>query len=319
MPALAALRRRFPAAEIYWMVARGLEPLVENHPLVDGVVVFDRQAWKNKRRFARNIFETGTFVRRLSSDKYDLVVDLQGLLRTGLLSKAAGAKVRLGFRGAREGAAMFYTHRIAVDWGSLHAVERYLKLIEALGCDSSRVEFPLFEFERSTELLGELPERFAVMAPSAGKPANRWPAERFGAVAAELDLPVVVVGTNADAEIADALVENSNGNATSIVGRTDIPGLAAVLAKADFVLANDTGPAHLAAAIGTPVAALFGPANPVRTRPYGERNLVIQTDVEIPCWPCNRKEICPEWLCFETLTPDVALSALERWRPKAVR
>jgi lipopolysaccharide heptosyltransferase I len=315
MPTLAALRRRFPDAAIHWVVARGLEPLLETNPLVNELVVFDRQAWKNKTRLAKNIFETGTFVRRLSSDKYDLVVDLQGLLRTGLMSKAAGAKVRIGFRGAREGAAMFYTHRVPVDWKSTHAVERYLKLVEALGCDSSRVEFPLFEFERSTELVKRLPERYAVMAPSAGKPANRWPAERFGAVAARLTLPVVVVGTSADAEIAEKVVENSGGNARSIVGETDIPGLAAVLANAEFVLANDTGPAHLAAAIGTPVAALFGPANPIRTRPYGDKHLVIQTDVEIPCWPCNRKDTCPKWKCFDTLTPEVALSALERWRP----
>jgi len=315
MPALGALRRRFPEASIHWVVAKGLEPLVENHPMIDEVVIFDRRAWKKKRHFAKNVLATGAFVKRLAGEKYDLVVDLQGLLRTGLIVKATSARVRLGFRGAREGATIFYTHRVAVDWKSHHAVVRYLKLLEILGCDSSKVEFTLFPFERETPLLAELPEKFAVMAPSAGKPANRWHAERFGVVAANLAMPVVVVGTSVDAEIADILVANSKGNAVSIVGRTDIPGLAAVLAKADFVLANDTGPAHLAAAAGTPVATIFGPANPERTSPYGERNLVISVTKDLQCSPCNRKVKCEAWTCMESLSPDIVLDALEKWRP----
>ncbi len=310
MPALAAVRRRFPDAEIHWVVAKGLEPLVEDHPMIDEVVIFDRRAWKRRGRLARNLLDTGAFLKKLSRNGYDLALDMQGLLRTGLMAKMSKAPMVLGFRGAREGASLFYHHRIAVDWKTTHAVDRYLKLVEPLGCDISKVEFPLFPFERDIPLTRGLPDRYAVMAPSAGKPANRWPAERFGAVAAGLDIPTVVVGTDVDEEIAEQLVANSAGKAVSITGRTDIKGLAAVLAKAEFVLANDTGPAHLAAAIGTPVAALFGPANPVRTRPYGAKNIVIQTKDRPPCNPCNRKGPCPSWRCFDSLTPEMALEFL---------
>jgi ADP-heptose:LPS heptosyltransferase len=150
------------------------------------------------------------------------------------------------------------------------------------------------------------------MAPSAGKPANQWPAEKFGELASRLSLPSVVIASGGEAGIADTVVAHAKGNAISIAGKTGLKELIPVISRAAFFVCNDTGPMHLAAALNIPVFAVFGPANPVRTGPYGDIHTVIQLD--LPCAPCYAKYPCTryDFRCMKDLSVDQVYDAIYR-------
>lgn len=303
LPVLDVLRRCYPNAEIHWMVARGLEGILENHPMIARLWVVNKDEWKRIGRIRSTLEELRLLFRDLRVEKFDCVIDLQGLLRSGLITKATGAPLRLGFKEAREGSTLFYTHRIA-GGKDIHAVDRYLKTAVYLGCDVNEVRFPLPPFDEKTSHGLPLKGDYAVMAPGARKPVNRWPARRFGVLASLLPLRTVVVGSKGDRKLADEVVKVSKGNAVSVAGRTDIKALVQVIRSARFMVSNDTGPMHIAAALGVPVFALFGPANPLRTGPYGKGHTVIRKD--IPCSPCYRRT-CKSPVCMDMIkTSEVA-------------
>ena len=303
LPVLAVLKSNFPEAEIHWVVAKGLNEVLENHPMISKLWIIDKNKWKKLESVKETFVEITTLQKELKREKFDVVIDLQGLFRTGLISKFTGCKFRIGFKRAREGAALFYTHKVDVDWENIHAVDRYLKLLEPLGCKIDKAEFPMAPYPEACAIMNELPEDYVVIAPSACKEANRWPAERFGQLASKLDLPSVVVSNMADANIADELVAVSEGKAISVAGRTTIMELVAVIKKAKYFISNDTGPMHIAAAMDVPVFAIFGPANPVRTGPYGDIHTIVKAD--IPCSPCYKKKRCARSECLKALTVDL--------------
>jgi len=303
LPVLSVLAENFPKAEIHWVVAKGLHTVLENHSMISKLWVIDKNRWKKLEAVKETFQEISTLRKNLKSENFDVVIDLQGLFRTGLISQFTGSKCRIGFKKAREGAPVFYTHKVDVEWEGIHAIDRYLKLLEPLGCTVNQVKFPFAPFEENIPILKELPSEFAVIAPSAGKAANRWPSERFGKLASRLDIPSVIVSNQADAEIADEVVTASDGKAVSIAGRTSIMELAAVIKKSKFFISNDTGPMHIAAALNIPVFAIFGPANPIRTGPYGDIHTIIKKD--LPCSPCYAKKKCKTWECLKDLTVDM--------------
>jgi lipopolysaccharide heptosyltransferase I len=301
LPFLDALRRRFREAAIHWIIARGLHPLLEGHPLIDRVWVIEKDRWKDLTQVRKTLREVIALWRDLGAEGFDLVIDLQGLLRSGLMARATRAPVIIGFEEAREGSRHFYTHRVR-GGEAIHAVDRYLKLLAPLGIEPEEIRFPF----PPALMVGAgglgLPEIYGVIAPSAGKEANRWPASRFGELARRLPLPTVVVAGKKDAEIADEVAERSGGRARSLGGKTDLAELVAVVRGARFMVSNDTGPMHIAAAFRIPVVAVFGPANPVRTGPYGRIHRIVQQ--ELPCSPCYRKTRCRTWQCMEEISVD---------------
>lgn len=137
------------------------------------------------------------------------------------------------------------------------------------------------------------------MAPGARKPANRWPAPRFGELASVLPVKTVVIGNMDDRILADEVLEASKGKAISIAGKTDLKSMMEVIKGARFMVTNDTGPMHIAVALGIRVFAIFGPADPARTGPYGKGHFVIREDV--PCAPCFRRT-CTDMRCMNDLS-----------------
>ncbi len=310
LPFLAALRTKFPAAEIHWVVARGLHTFLEGHAMINKLWIMDKERWKQLSRFHKIIPEINNFSKALAAEQFDVSIDLSGLLRSGLITFAAGARYRLGFSDSDEGSPFFYTHKIA-GGSQIHAIDRYLKLAALMGCDTSQISQPMPPYQADIPLLSTLPEHFCVMAPSAGKEANRWPADRFGALAASLPLPSVVISTKADAGVVAAVVAASQGKAINLAGKTGLKELMAVIAKSQFFISNDTGPMHIAAALDIPVFAIFGPANPIRTGPYNKQLIdkptaerpshkVIQE--QLPCIPCYRQKPCSHWTCMKNIT-----------------
>ena len=307
LPFLAAVHNRFPQAEIHWVVARGLHRFLEGHPMITKLWIMDKDEWKKIPRLHRSIPEIIRFARGLAAEQFDVSIDLSGLLRSGLITWAAGAWERLGFSDSDEGSPFFYTHKVR-GGENIHAIDRYLKLARLLGCDVSTVEHPMPPMAEAEVDFSCLPERFCVIAPSAGKEANRWPAERFGQLAAGLPLCSVVVSNRADAPVVDEVVAASRGRAISMAGKTGLQELAALISRAEFFISNDTGPMHIAAALGIPVFAIFGPANPVRTGPYGTEHTIIRK--EMSCSPCYRQNPCSHWRCMQDLTVTEVLATI---------
>lgn len=287
LPVLAALRGRFPQAHITWLVKRQWAELVERAEGLDRVwaVGSGPMGWLSA-------------VPRLRAERFDLAVDLQGLLRSALMAWLAGCPARIGFANGREGSPLFYTRRVAVPTPDMHAVDRYLLVAEALG--AARPTPPQFRLVRRPDDQRQVAGALARVGVSPGSPwiamhvsarwpTKRWPAESFAAVADQLDReragPVVLIGGPEDQAAAQAV--QSLARAASVhdlTGQIPLRLLPALLQSASVLVTNDSGPMHVAAAVGTPVVALFGPTSPVRTGPYGPSHRVLTHPV--PCRPC---------------------------------
>ncbi|MGO9613375.1 MAG: lipopolysaccharide heptosyltransferase I [Dissulfurispiraceae bacterium] len=309
LPVLLALSQTFPDAKIHWVVAKGFEEVLEHHPMVAKLLIINKDQWKRKGKIPETLLEMRTLLSELKNESYDLVIDLQGLLRSGLIAYATRAPLRIGFNEAKEGANLFYTHK--VEGGrNVHAVDRYLKIASTLGCDSQGVSFPLplindtEKIKNLKKVLGE----YAVIIPGARWQTKRWPKERFGSLASMLNMKSVLVGSPSDAAIAHYIQTESKGKALSMAGKTDLKELISIIRGASYVISNDSGPMHIAAALGIPVIALFGPTNPVRTGPYGSNHTIITS--EIDCAPCYKKK-CKDIRCMSGISVEVVYNAVK--------
>ena len=307
LPFLNALRHCFPDAEIHWVIAKGLEGLLDQHSMVAKCIVINKDLWKKISRAGDTVAEIRQLYRRLRSEHYDLVVDLQGLLRSGLITLATHAPKRIGFAEAREGSRLFYTTKVLGGRG-LHAVERYMKVAAELGCasDESMVLFPLpqRESDRMMRIRADLHE-YAVIVPGARWRTKIWPAEYFGKVAAGLPVRSVVIGGSGDRVIAEEVVAYSSGHALSLAGETDLSELIELLRGARVVITNDSGPMHIAAALKIPVIAVFGPTSPVLTGPYGKGHVILQS--KEACAPCFKRK-CADMKCMRGIAPEAVIA-----------
>jgi heptosyltransferase I len=312
LPFLNALSKCFSTAEIHWVIAKGFEGLLEGHPMIYRLWIIKKDSWKKVRNARSTIQEIKLLFRQLKQEKYDLVIDLQGLLRSGMITSATGSPLRIGFKEAREGSRVFYTD--TVEGGkNIHAVERYLKMAEFLGCNISEIVFPLPVSKSPSSLIlhpssyDVHPSSFinsdgyAVFIPGARWKTKRWPAEKFGRLASLLNVNTVIIGSKSDSSIADQIVALSNGKAVSLAGKTELKDLINIIGRARFAVSNDSGPMHIAAALGIPVFAIFGPSDPVRTGPYGKGHTIIRSN-EI-CSPCFRKS-CDNVKCMKNVTAE---------------
>jgi heptosyltransferase-1 len=301
LPVLASLREAWPEAYIGWIVAPASASLLLGHPQIDEVLLFDRAAWGRLSRLPRTIVEVAGFVRKLRSRRFDLVVDLQGLLRSALLGFASGSPERVGFAAGREQSHRFYTRGIEVPGGPVHAVDRYMLLAEAVTGENQEVIFPLDlsdeDYEEADGFLtasGLGPHRpVAVLSPGARWSAKRWAPERFAELAGHLrtrlGLEPIILGGPGEEEIVEA-VRQAVSEAAPAAFFTSLRAVAALFARSRLAVTNDSGTMHLAAAAGCPVVALFGPTDPRLTGPYGAGHEVVRHPVE--CSPCFLK-VCP--------------------------
>jgi len=311
LPVLGLLRERFPSARISWLVTPACAGLLDGHPMLHEVIRFDRKGFGSGWKKPAKLIELARFTNELAERKFDLVLDLQGLLRSGWLARATGAAVRVGFANAREFAPVFYTHRVPIDGVDQHAIDRYLKLAAAVGCRvSEKVEFPFATDDTDrrsvTDMLGET-GAFAVLLPGTNWATKRWPASYFAALVEPLrarhGLRTVLAGGTDVAALSEQIPVDLN-----LAGRTTLRQLTALLERATVVVANDSGPMHIAAALGRPLVTLFGPTNPVRTGPFGRPDTVLR--LNLPCSPCYSRR-CSHQSCLTWLTPDAVLRAIE--------
>ena len=318
LPVLAALRRADPGADIAWLASRSFAALLEGHPLLDEVIVFDRARYGKMLRSGRALGDFLRFLRELRRRRFDLVVDLQGLFRSGFLAFASGAEQRVGFAAARESAGLFYTQRVRCPPDARHAVEKNLCVVAALGLRTDRPQFPLglrLEEIRAAKTLlttaagGRPVKTFTAVIPGARWETKRWRAERIAALIDRMheeSLPsCVLLGSAAERPFADRVVAACHSPAIDLVGRTSLRELAALLGLSDRVICHDSGPMHIAAALDKPLVAIFGPTDPACTGPYSPDARIVATPIE--CSPC-RLRTCGHHSCMEQLAVETVLA-----------
>lgn len=291
LPAAATLRARRPDARITWIVERREAAVLAGHPAIDEVVTVDTRAWRRSRGPAGWLAAgraIASLRARLRAGRFDVAVDLQGLLKSGVLVGMTGAPLRIGFdpRHSREMSALFTNRRIVPAPGR-HVVEHYLALVEPVAPGPPVLEFRLpsdpaadAAIDDAFAAAGLKPrDRVAVINPGAGRPDKRWPAERHAAVARRLasdaGARVLVVWGPGEEALGHAIVAGG-GAGVLLAPPTDLHRLIAVLRRASVVVAGDTGPIHLAAALGTPCVGIYGPTAAARNGPYGPGHRTLQ-------------------------------------------
>lgn len=297
MPAVASLRKALPEAWIGWVVEPRWLPLLSNAingagftersaamPLVDAVYLAATREWKKRPVSGKTLGEIASLRRQLRAGRFEICVDMQGSIRSAVIGRMAGAELLAGPADPREKpAAWLYGQRIQAK--TEHVVEQGCEVLSGatgLTLRPGRVELPVDARaeERCVSRLagaGAAGKRFALIAPGAGWGAKQWPAERYGQVAAELSALGLKVLVNAYSDhdaLANAVADASGGAAE--VFACDMAELIAVTRRAALVIAGDTGPLHLAAALERPVVALFGPTDPARNGPYGTVSRVLR-------------------------------------------
>ena len=290
LPTVNLIRKKFPEAHISWLINDSLASLLKDCPIINERIEFCRGDYA---KFPALLF-------RLWRGHFDLVVDLQGLLRSGLMTWGTRAPRRIGLSDAREGARLFYNEVVEVP--RAHAVDRCLCAARHLGCDAGPIEFPL---GISPQIKSE---GLIAVNPSARWKTKLWGDEKFADLVRQLPgRRVVLTGSVADRPRCELIAQGCR----NLAGGTSLLDLAELYSRCAVVITNDSGPMHIAAAVGTPVVAIFGPTDPALTGPYGNQHVVLRAG--IPCSPCL-KDHCthtPRMECMTLVTVEQVLAAVK--------
>ena len=313
MPVVRLLRQRFPQAEIHWWILRGLMPLLQGDRDVNRLIPFDRKRWGNPSGFGSVV----SCIREMRAERYDWVIDLQSLARSGVIAWLANGELTIGLDDAREGATALYDLRVPRPSFNTHAVDWYLEVLRHLQVPvHSNFEWMPRNEEAAVIVDSVWPRdgrRWIALQPGARWWNKRWPAERFGELARRLlalddSLGVAVLGDTGDRPLAEQITAIAGPRCLDLTGQLSLPGMVEWIRRCDVLVTNDTGPMHVAVALGVPVVALFGPTEPTRTGPYRQLDSVLRVDLE--CAPCL-KASCrnPEKLaCLNRLPVDAVVS-----------
>ena len=317
LPLLEVLRKNFPEARIDWLVEEEGSQIIEGHKDLDRMIVSRRKSWQ--RRFLRLdrkaalIREIGDFIRSLRAIRYDVVIDLQGLFKSGILIGLSRGRRKIGFTGGgKEGSYLFLTERPHFFDYRKHALDRYLAAAESLACsiNSWKGEIPVrpVDRERVDRLLRRHSLYHDVMVainPVARWETKLWDGQKYAPLAdklqRELSCKVLFTGSMEDRPLIDRIAERMETRPLNLAGEINLKELAYLYTRCRLVISTDTGPMHIAAAMNTPVVALFGPTAPWRTGPYGKIHRVIRE--ELSCSPCFRKK-CSHRTCMSSITVD---------------
>ena len=292
LPALCCLSESFPDAQIDWFVRPEYAALLENHPCIHNLVIFDRKKlgkwWYKPDAFKEFI----RLIRQLRQAKYDIVFDFQGRFRSAIFAWFSGCKKRIGPAPTQELTGIFYTQKIKQTPFSVHLVDYFLDMVCTAGAKRGQADFGLNPDKQAAAEMRNIltsnkanPDNYAVLVPAATVDAKRWPVENFAALADMLrkkyQCSIIAVGVESEKAIVRELETLAAASIVNLAGKTDIKKLIALLAGAKVVVSNDTGPAHIAAALDVPMVIIFGFTNPSRVGPYGRKETIAAVDADI--------------------------------------
>ncbi len=307
LPILPALRQLFPMAQISWVVNAAFRSLLDSHPHVDEVIAFERG---KSGLSSSGASSTAHLCGRLLRQRFDLTIDLQGLLRSGLMTAATRAPVRVGIADAREGARWFHTHHVPAARLGLHAVDRVGRVVAALGLEHFEPAFHISPSAQdqlwARETLAAISRPSLILNLGARWMTKRWPPEHYAEIArraaAEFGAGLVCVGAGVDTQLAAAMRDAiAPLPLLDLTGKTTLLQLAALAQHSQLFVSNDTGPLHLAAPAGASVVGIYTCTDPRLTGPYGPRVTTVRSCVW--CAPSFRKT-CNRLECFAELNPD---------------
>ena len=308
LPLLCRVRRAYPEAHITWAVETAAAALVRKHPAVNDVIVFER---------SRGAPEFLRFLRRVRSLRPDLTLDLQRHLKSGVISWASGAPVRLGFdrHNSREGNWLFNTDAVEPMSHFSSKLQQMLAFADWLELEAAPVEFGLQldeEEERQVdEMLTRIERPFLAAFVGSSCESRLWFPDRTArlieAMAAR-GLETVLLGGSGVVELAAAIERAAGVRPLNLVGRTTLRHLYGILCRAQVAFGPDCGPMHIAAAAGVPVVSLWGATSAKRSAPWRSESGVIEG--EAPCSPCYLVRCPIGRLCMESITVEKVLDKL---------
>lgn len=315
LPVLSALKSIYPNSSIDWLVEEAAAGLLQDHPLLTRILVCSRKSWISglKQRRISALKEFRDFLGVVRAERYDLILDLQNLFKSAFWVAVARSPRKVGFSSTKELAYLPLNEKIGPEDFTLHAVERYLKFVHYLGSYDGPIHFPIpvtpAHEARVDQLLKEVglnDRKVVAVHPMALWPTKLWKSHSFSELAdrlaMELGLGVVFTGGLQDRNSVDEIISRMSSSAVNFSGRLNLLELTSLFKRCALVITTDTGPMHLAAAVGTPVVALFGPTDPERTGPYGPGHVVVRTGIS--CSPCFKKK-CADPRCMYEITSDL--------------
>lgn len=323
LPALNALRRRYPKAYITWLVEEAAADLVVGHPALDQVLISKRKRWLHElktRHWRRSLRELGAFVKTLRNIRYDMLFDFQAAVKGAVLITMARAQRKIGFGHGlehQEHSHLVLNERIPAVSMEIHALKRGLMLLEAVGIPCEQIEYrlPITEKDRrrarhlQSKALGGRPNGPAIaINPMAQWDTKLWPSKRFARLAdrliAQYGATVFFTGGPEDRPVIDQIQNAMQNDSINLAGRTSLMELAALYQEMACVISTDTGPMHIAAAVNTPTAALFGPTADWRTGPFGDGHRIVSANLQ--CRPCFKRS-CEIMHCMRQIREESVL------------
>lgn len=313
LPVARLLRLQHPGCEVHWWLSKDLLPLLEGDPDISRLIPFNRRRWWSPS-CPTGLWHT---VMQARQEQYDLVIDLQGLMRSALFAWLARGAFTVGVLDRREGGSALYDLAVERPGPKSHAVDWYLSVARAIGLDTKMdfvwlPEKPAIaaELRRKWRVEGA---RWVVLCPGARWDNKVWPLNSFVELSRKLlhqhpDVKLVVLGGREDVARGQILHGVDPDRVLDLTGCTSLTEMVEWIRLAEVTVTNDTGPMHVAAALGKPVVAFFGPTSPERTGPYGQIDQVLRT--ELPCTPCLQRRCHFEesMACLHRITPDHALA-----------
>ena len=326
LPALEAIKSIYPESELTWVVEEAAAGILEGHPLITTLLVSRRKAWfrmlRNPLTFAGGIGAIIRFIRELRRTRYDIVIDFQGLFKSGMLAGLARAGRKIGFDRTRELSYLFLNERLPAYASEKHALERYLDVARYLGAQDPSPACTLPIEREVAAIRGKIKglnlrgRPLVVMNPVARWKTKLWPERNFSELADRLikekNAVVIFTGSSDDGAVNDRILSMMNEKAWNWAGETTLKELTALASLADLFITTDTGPMHLAAAAGAKVLALFGPTAPWRTGPYGPSHVVVRAG--IPCSPCFKRKCGIGVRCMEEITVEEVMRQISDFK-----
>lgn len=319
LPSLNALREQFPNSQIDWLVEEEASDILVNHPMINKLWISKRKRWLGNPLNGGGIKGIYLLITKIREMRYDLVIDFQGLFKSGIAAFLSGGKIRLGYDKTREFSYYFLNDRLPPFNPDSHAVDRYLSIVKNLGWKGEGVRFAIpvahDDKERIKNLLKDRGltdlKRTILVSPKARWNTKLWGKDKFARLCDELierlNRNVVVLGGKTDKEYIREILSLMKNKAIDLSGQTSLRELAYLIGLSTLMVCVDSGPMHIANAVNTKVIALFGPSSPQRTGPYGNGHTIIKR--ELSCSPCFSRD-CKDIRCMKDITVEEVLEEI---------
>jgi len=323
-PVAQVLKTTYPHCHITWLVDEVPSAMLKENPYIDDIYIWPRDRWekhlgRGEWRAARQLWST--LRNYLHAQKFDILLDIHGLFISGLIAKASNIPRRIGMSDTRELNWLFMTEIAPSAPEDIHVIPRYLSILRPLGIHSSHYSMTLRVPDESLTFADEFlnqhgvkpSETLIAINPSTTWPAKNWPAEHYATVAKSLyqkGYRILLCGGPADQALGESIMHQSGVPLINAANKTSLLQLGALLSRCDLLVTGDTGPLHMAIALGIPTVSIFGPTDPKRFGPLTAGHIVLEREMD--CRPCH-KRTCPlkHLHCMYQLEPMEVIAAVQ--------